>query len=291
MPPATPRSSADLMEVLASRHTQARLRLGLAVVMCVSFGALVGWPFAVAWLAAYSGLQAVEYVVQRQRLSVPEGIALLTANSAVFGALAIMGPIRDGAWGLACWFALICGGLLNAALTSQKSRAAFLATGTPLAIYLCIIPVAALFLGAKPSQAFALGASGALILAAAWVIWRQAARALIAESEARAHAEAADAAKSAFVAMVSHELRTPISAIMAGAVEAGRGGSPEARQSNLDLISSSARMMRTLLDDLLDLSKIEAGKMGTETADFDLRRLTLETVRFWAPEARRKRPG
>jgi signal transduction histidine kinase/CheY-like chemotaxis protein len=289
MPPATLRSSADLMEVLVTRRTQARMRLGLAAVMCGSFGAIVGWAFALAWLAAYSGLQAVEYVVQRRRLSAPDAIALFAANSAVFGALAVMGPIRDGAWGLACWFALICGALLNAALTSQKSRAAFLATSSPLAVYLCAIPAVALFLGAKPSQAFALGASGMLILTAAWVIWRQAARALIAENEARARAEAADAAKSAFVAMVSHELRTPISAIMAGAVEAGRNGSAEARQSNLDLISSSARMMRTLLDDLLDLSKIEAGKMGTEITDFDLRRLMLETVRFWAPEARRRR--
>jgi signal transduction histidine kinase/CheY-like chemotaxis protein len=289
MSPGTRHSSADLMEVLAARHVQARMRLGLAAVMCLSFGAIVGWRFAIGWLAAYSCLQGIEHVVQRRRLSVPAAIALLSANSAVFGALAIMGPIRDGVWGLACWFALTCGGLLNAALTSQKSRSAFLATSSPLAAYLCIIPFAALFLGARPSQAFAMGASGALILAAAWVIWRQAARALIAESEARARAEAADAAKSAFVAMVSHELRTPISAIMAGAAEAGRTGSADARRSNLDLITASARMMRTLLDDLLDLSKIEAGKMGTEVTEFDLRRLTLETVRFWAPEARRKR--
>ncbi len=261
------------------------------MVMCATFGAIVGWPFALGWLATYLGLQAIEYVAQRRGLSVPSAIVLLAANSAVFGGLAAMGPVRDGVWGLACWFALICGALLNAALTSQKSRTAFLATSTPLAVYLCVIPVVALFLGAKPSQAFAMGASGVLIVIATWTIWRQAARALIAESEARARAEAADAAKSAFVAMVSHELRTPISAIMAGATEAGRNSSAEARKSNLDLISSSARMMRTLLDDLLDLSKIEAGKMGTEITDFDLRRLTLETVRFWAPEARRKNLG
>nr|QQZ51898.1 hypothetical protein JKL49_04575 [Phenylobacterium glaciei] len=55
-----------------------------------------------------------------------------------------------------------------------------------------------------------------------------------------------------------------MSAILAGAVEANDVRSPSGRQSNLDLISSSARMMRTLLDDLLDMSKIEAGRMGVE---------------------------
>ena len=280
------------MEVLASRRAQARLRIGLAVVLCGGFGTIVGWRFAAGWLAAYASLQAFEYfVLGPRRLPTAAAVALLASNSVVFGAYAAMGPLRDGVWGLACGVTLLCGALLNAALTSQKSKTAFLATSSPFLVYLAAMPFAALALGAQPHQAAALAASGGLIVASSWLIWRQAARALIAESEARARAEAADAAKSAFVAMVSHELRTPISAIMAGATEAGRNSSAEARKSNLDLISSSARMMRTLLDDLLDLSKIEAGKMGTEITDFDLRRLTLETVRFWAPEARRKNLG
>jgi signal transduction histidine kinase/ActR/RegA family two-component response regulator len=289
MSPPSSQSSSDLIEVLASRRAQARLRIGLAVVLCVGFGGMVGWPFALGWLATYAALQAFEYfVLGRRRLPTAAAVALLAANSIVFGAYAAMGPLRDGVWGLACGVSLLCGALLNAALTSQKSKIAFLATMSPFVVYLIGMPFAALALGAQAYQALALAASGGLIVGSAWTIWRQAARALIAESEARARAEAADTAKSAFVAMVSHELRTPISAIMAGATEAGRTGSADARRSNLDLISSSARMMRALLDDLLDLSKIEAGKMGAEAVDFDLRRLTLETVRFWAPEARRK---
>lgn len=289
MPSSLFHSSSNLTEVLASRREQAGLRMGLALMLSLGFGAIVGWRIAFLWFAAYSALQSIEYfVVARRRLPDIAAIALLAANPVVFGAFAALGPVRDGVWGLACGFSLLCGALLNAALTSQKSRTAFLASVAPLTLYLAGVPFAALALGAAPHQAIALAVSGGVIIASSWMIWRRAARALEAETDARARAEAADAAKSAFVAMVSHELRTPISAIMAGAVEAGRGGSAEARQSNLDLISSSARMMRTLLDDLLDLSKLEAGKMGAEVTDFDLRRLTLETVRFWAPEARRK---
>ncbi len=283
------RISSDLTEVLAARRSQARFRVGVAVAMLAGFGETVGWTFAFGWFAAYMGLQFFEHLLLRRGdLSTVGSLALLSTNAIVFGAYGAMGPVMDGAWGLACAIALMCGGLLNTALTSQKSRQAFVASAWPFAAYLAAMPFAAIAVGAEGRHALALAISAVLIVACTAMIWRAAARALIAEGEARARAEAADAAKSAFVAMVSHELRTPISAILAGAVEAGRTEAAGARTSNLELIGSSARMMRTLLDDLLDLSKIEAGKMGVEVTPFDLRRLVLETVRFWAPEARRR---
>ena len=288
MTPSAATRSSDLMEVIAARRSQARMRAGLAVGLTLGFGAITGWTWAIAWLCIYGSLQTVEYFLLAHRTPPPwAAVALLFTNSVVFGVFALAGPINDGAFGLCCWICLLCGGQLNSALTSQKSRVAFLASSTPFALYLAVTPFVALWLGAKPHQAISIAAAATLIVIFTHMIWRAAARALTAESEARALAEAADAAKSAFVAMVSHELRTPISAILAGAVEAKDAPSASARQSNLELISSSARMMRTLLDDLLDMSKIEAGRMGVEVTGFDLRRLMLETVRFWAPVARR----
>ncbi|WP_340644575.1 ATP-binding protein [Phenylobacterium sp.] len=288
MPPSAATFSSDLMEVIAVRRAQVRMRVGLAVGLTFGFGAITGWVWAFVWLACYGALQMVEYFVFAKRTPPPWlALALLFTNSLVFGAFAADGPVNEGVFGLACWICLLCGGQLNSALTSQKSQAGFLAASTPFAIYLAATPFVALWLGGAPRQAAAIAASAVLIVIFTHLIWRAAARALTAESEARAQAEAADAAKSAFVAMVSHELRTPISAILAGAVEANDARSASARSSNLDLISSSARMMRTLLDDLLDMSKIEAGRMGVEVTAFDLRRLMLETVRFWGPVARR----
>ena len=288
MPPSAATHSSDLMEVIAARRSQARMRAGLAVGLTLGFGAITGWTWAIAWLCIYGSLQTVEYFLLAHRTPPPwAAVALLFTNSVVFGVFALAGPLNDGAFGLCCWICLLCGGQLNSALTSQKSRVAFLASSTPFALYLAVTPFVALWLGAKPHQAISIAAAATLIVIFTHMIWRAAARALTAESEARALAEAADAAKSAFVAMVSHELRTPISAILAGAVEAQDARSASTRQSNLELISSSARMMRTLLDDLLDMSKIEAGRMGVEVTGFDLRRLMLETVRFWGPVARR----
>jgi signal transduction histidine kinase/CheY-like chemotaxis protein len=281
-------TSAALQETFADRRRQLRLRVGLAVLLAATFGYMVGWLAVTAWAGVYLVLQVVEArLLGRER---PEwiGLSLLSANSVVFGLLAAAGPVTDGVWGLASGVCLLCGALLNAALTSQRSGAAFVASAAPFAVYLLASPLAAVALGAQPHQAVSLAAAGVLIIVASGMIWRAAAIALNAERTARARAEAADAAKSAFVAMVGHELRTPISAILAGAAEAARNGSGGERDANLALIASSGRMMRTLLDDLLDLSKIEAGKMGVETIAFDLRQLMLETVRFWAPEARRR---
>lgn len=288
MTPSAATYSSDLLEVMAARRAQARMRGVLAVGLALGFGAITGWIWAFCWFCVYGGLQAVEYFVLARRTPTPwAAVALLITNSLVFGVFALAGPINDGAFGLSCWICLLCGGLLNSALTSQKSRIAFLASASPFALYLAATPFVALWVGAEPHQAISIAAAAALIVIFTHMIWRAAARALTAESEARALAEAADAAKSAFVAMVSHELRTPISAILAGAAEAGDARSAGTSASNLELISSSARMMRTLLDDLLDMSKIEAGRMGVEVTPFNLRRLVLETVRFWAPLARR----
>jgi signal transduction histidine kinase/CheY-like chemotaxis protein len=111
----------------------------------------------------------------------------------------------------------------------------------------------------------------------------------VAESDAkRKGAEASATAKSTFAAMVSHELRTPLSAILAAAGEIQRrAAEPEVRE-RAGLIASGGRMMRTLLDDLLDLSKLEAGRMRVEIIPFDLQLLIEDVALFWSAEAHRK---
>ncbi|HMA49833.1 MAG TPA: ATP-binding protein [Magnetospirillaceae bacterium] len=93
-------------------------------------------------------------------------------------------------------------------------------------------------------------------------------RELAAEKET---AQAADRAKSRFLATMSHELRTPFSGIL-GMVEVLRGSAlPTEAMEHVSLLERSARALLGLLNDILDFSKIDAGQITVETVAFDLK--------------------
>ena len=279
------RHLSGLQDVLVARRQQLRLRVGMAVVIGLCCVHTVGWAIALAWIGGYLGLQMFETLRMRQPRSVRLILAVLHLNSWIFGAFALTGPIFTGPWGLAGAVALLAGAMTNTALSNQRSTIGFAAAGIPFAVYLTALPIMGVRMGGNPDQLIILVLTSILLVAATVMLWRSSSRALAAESAARASAEAADAAKSAFVAMVSHELRTPISAMMAGAEAIDAHQTPAAQLANKQLIVDAARMMRFLLNDLLDHSKLEAGRMGIEQIPFDLRRLVRDTVRFWRPEA------
>jgi PAS domain S-box-containing protein len=90
---------------------------------------------------------------------------------------------------------------------------------------------------------------------------------------ARVRAEAADRIKSAFLATMSHELRTPLNSILGftGIVLKGMAGplNPE-QEKQLGMVQGSARHLLDLINDVLDISKIEAGQLEVRVARFDL---------------------
>ena len=103
---------------------------------------------------------------------------------------------------------------------------------------------------------------------------------------ARDAAEAASRAKSAFLANTSHELRTPLNGML-GLAQLARAPDldDERRQRYLDQIVESARSLAGIISDILDLSKIEAGKLDVEAVPFDLGELLRELQQGYAPVA------
>ncbi|MDP2008080.1 MAG: PAS domain S-box protein [Rubrivivax sp.] len=100
---------------------------------------------------------------------------------------------------------------------------------------------------------------------------------------ARDAAEAANRAKSAFLANTSHELRTPLNG-MIGLARLARDDATDAtrRRQYLDQIVESAQSLAGIISDILDLSKIEAGKLQLEAAPFDLDALLQTLQRTYA---------
>ncbi len=105
---------------------------------------------------------------------------------------------------------------------------------------------------------------------------------------ARAAAEAASAAKSQFLANMSHELRTPLNAILGYADLLKRGDlSAEQQTVAIETIRHSGEHLLTMISDVLDIAKVEAGKMELLEAAFDMRACVAtvaEMIRLRAEE-------
>ncbi|WP_332878464.1 hybrid sensor histidine kinase/response regulator [Massilia sp. S19_KUP03_FR1] len=101
-------------------------------------------------------------------------------------------------------------------------------------------------------------------------------------------AQAANAAKSRFLALVSHEIRTPLAGISGmNALLLETLLDPVQREYAGHVDTSAANLMR-ILNDILDLSKVEAGKLAVTPAAFDPRQLVQEVLALYQPQALRK---
>jgi len=104
---------------------------------------------------------------------------------------------------------------------------------------------------------------------------------------AKEAAEAADRAKSEFLAIVSHELRTPINGVVGFArILSGGPGLTAEQREQVEMIHQSGLALERIISDILDLSKIEAGKIDIDHAPFALRSCVQETCAFFMPQAR-----
>ncbi len=267
------------------------------VLITVLVGGLVAFHFGAKPALAWGGVNLVleGWLVYLQmtfkpraegrtnpfvRLGPPAAFTL--AWSVMAGLSAVHGPMAMKFAALVILFGLIVEGLKYATV----SRSAMLSILPGPFLALILVPM----LGPKFTvldKAVALvvlaGLAGYAIDAVR--LMRGAARAL---ERAQAEALEASRAKSAFLAMMSHELRTPMNGVL-GLAHALRGTALDPRQAEyLEMIEQSSHGLMTILNDILDLSKIEAGKLELEVAPFDIRKLAAQIRLVWSETARLK---
>ena len=105
---------------------------------------------------------------------------------------------------------------------------------------------------------------------------------------ARAGAEAANVAKSMFLATMSHEIRTPMNGVLGMAQALLETDLSDMQRDYLGVIVESGNVLLTVINDILDLSKIEAGKLEIEEVPFDLEATFRSTERLFLHRAREK---
>ena len=107
--------------------------------------------------------------------------------------------------------------------------------------------------------------------------------------EAKNVAEAANSAKSEFLATMSHEIRTPMNGVMVMAELLAGAGLPKRQQRFAEVIARSGQSLLTIINDILDLSKIESGKLELESLPVDPSSIVDDVMSlFWERAAGKK---
>jgi signal transduction histidine kinase/CheY-like chemotaxis protein len=262
------------------RQSGVRLAVMLGVAALLTLGA--DWRPALAWTACAALLEAPLRALLRplaggarpSHLRAFATVILQLLLTCVWIVPGVVFEIFGGAGGAACAASYFAALLLYLVGRGDRSATAMITAAPALAAPLVAALMFPALFGAQ-AVILALAALTGGLAGLALLRDRRpgAEEALSVESlrEAKAQAEAASQAKSAFLATMSHEIRTPLNGVlgMTQALAADPSLTPNQR-AKLETIRKSGESLLAILNDVLDLSKIEAGKLELECIEFDL---------------------
>lgn len=271
-----------------ARRRELWMRIGFAILitMAATYGARSVWP--AIWFIGVCCAQGLNVVAGNAAavdatFAPSPGwkrryLAVQCLNSAVFASIGGYLWFAVGEEGRLIALVVLMGALLNFGTQPHTSGRLLWWGSAPYVLTLGGLPIITLFVEPDTSVVlicfFILGAFLYLLH-----VLREVRRRELAAIETRIaldRAESASAAKSEFVATMSHEIRTPLNGVL-GMVQAMAGDPlPPVQRQRLEVIRQSGTILLTLLNDLLDMAKIEAAKLALEDGLLDVDQLAVQ---------------
>jgi len=267
------------LRVLRWRVDGLLTRTGQAILIAGLIWLQTRSPLVLIWLACCLTASVVDAALSQRCLARLADRRLAKINDVsraisamAFAAVCFVILIDRTGFGLAAAMLAACAINLNNAVMASGSRRFVLSLMTPSAGVLVATPLAAWRTGHPISLE---GAAILTVGAAAYTVFTaRLASSLFKEGErlraALAEAEAASRAKSSFLAVTSHEIRTPLNGVLGMAQAMAHGELSDVQRERIVVIRQAGQALLEILNDILDLSKIEAGKLDLEMAPLDL---------------------
>ncbi|HEX2560717.1 ATP-binding protein [Phenylobacterium sp.] len=263
-------------------------RLFAAIAIGAAAFPVISWPLSLAWLACGVGLATLEAVAPNARWR----RAIETLSRLNYIAAAILFWNAEAPLSRLLAVVIVVVDLLWLLMKLHARPRMFLATASPLlAVALAgAADVVRICIERGEPWMAVTALMGPMLMIHFVILTRgRLARSHEALAKAQDDADAAARAKSFFLATMSHEIRTPLNGVlgMAQAMQADRL-SPVQRE-RLQVIRQSGQALASILDDVLDLSTIEAGRLQLAPVEFDAAELARAALAPISPEAAAKR--
>jgi signal transduction histidine kinase/CheY-like chemotaxis protein len=297
--PSSPAAPVDGQDLLAYPHPWRRIAIGALV-------AIVAWPvtppaMVVGWLALWAAVSLAEQLIARARGFVQADAAGLCVSFALslVQAIAAVVLIQWGGPSPRLFAVALMGfSTINILLRFYAAPRMLLVTMAPWAALIAWICLGLLMLALKQGDYLLALTPVATLMVYIFMIWPTRgklmdawvrlldAKALAQEREAAA--ETASRAKTDFLATMSHEIRTPLNGILGMAQALQADQLPADQADRVKVIRSCGETLLAILNDVLDLSRIEAGQLNVEREMFDMEHVTRGAVATFGPLAGKK---